>query len=267
MKGLRILYAALAMLLLLITGCGGATPEVPVAPGPAPAAPANSVNLPLYFWDPLGERIIPEFRQLPKGDAVTLANTVVRELLAGPTDPFLRTPFEVKLGLVEPVRIEKDVAYVNLDRWLVKEPYHGNPGWQGMAALSLSLTEIPEIRAVVLQVKGTDRTSELDRMFNTGEMSANPERMRYLQDRIARGLDTWRTDPKAVLEKEARMFGFTAEQLRSADLKVEGDRAVASGLKWNIYTYSVELARYTGGQGPDLWYVRSCTVTDGPLKH
>jgi len=70
----------------------------------------------------------------------------------------------------------------------------------------------------------------------------DPERAKYLADRVSQGLDPWRKDPTKVVEWEGRMFGFTAAELEKAKVEVSGAEAAAA-LSRDGTTYVIELRK------------------------
>src|SRR5690606_30174124 len=66
----------------------------------------------LYFADAQAQHVVPEQRRIEPGEGESLAAAAVRELLAGPEDPYLRSAFPDN-ARVTSVEVSDGVAYVN----------------------------------------------------------------------------------------------------------------------------------------------------------
>lgn len=254
-RRLPILMILLLLTALMAAACGGlrrdTNPgEVAVDPKPSATPPVSTVSAALYFADWQAQHLIPEARQLPQADGAKMADQVVDELLKGPTDPHLYRTIPSNVKKLEPVTVQDQVAYVNLSREF--EQIQGAAGAQmAVGSLVQSLTEIPGITKVQVLVEGQKavmpdpgmRLEPTERGFY-GDIPVlfDPERAKYLADRVSQGLDPWRKDPTKVVEWEGRMFGFTAAELEKAKVEVSGAEAAAA-LSRDGTTYVIELRK------------------------
>ncbi|HEY8347846.1 MAG TPA: GerMN domain-containing protein, partial [Symbiobacteriaceae bacterium] len=248
-----VMVVLLLMLALVVAACGGARQqpapgEVPVDPAPSTTPPPSTVSVALYFADWQAQHLIPEQRQVPEAEGAALADLVVKELLKGPTDPHLNRTIPAEVKQVEPVTVQGGIAYVNLSREFLQ--IGGAAGVQmALGSLVQSLTDIPGISKVQVLVEGKKETlmdpglvlEPMERGFY-GDIPFffDPERAKYLEERVAQGLDPWRTDPAKVVQWEGRMFGFTAAELQNARVETDGDSATAS-LSRDGKTYVITL--------------------------
>lgn len=277
MKRTATFLSVLLVLALMLTGCGLAkkpvpSEEPPVPPNAGTPPTDQGLTMAVFFSDWQAQHLIPEPRLLPKAEGAALANQVVKELLAGPTDPHLHRTLPAEIKLLEPVTVRDGVAYVNLSKELLN--VRGSAGVaMALGSLRLSLTEVPGVSKVQVLVEGKanqvmDHGSPLgplDRGF-WGDVTVlpDPERAKYLQGRVAQGLDTWRLDAAKVLQWEGRMFGFTAAELAAAEVKVEGNAATAR-VEHSGKFYSVRLER-TAANG--VWTIAGAEAVAAfaPLK-
>lgn len=265
----RLSHAALPLILiatLAATGCASLNPpkpppgEVQVPPGVETPAPVETQGVALFFPDWQVQHVIPELRQVPEATGAELATEVVRELLAGPTDPQLRAPFPNGVRLLEPVKVQGGIAQVNLSKEL--RAVQGSAGTTAaLNALRLSLTEIEGIQQVQVLIEG-EAGGELnglvlepmDRGLYLYPVIANPERAKALQERYAQGLDPWRADPVQVAQWEGRMFGFTAAELQGAQVTKQGTTATAQVTRDGA-TYSFTLVQNQVAGGTGVWTI------------
>lgn len=274
------LRRSLALLLILtlalsLAACRGARRpapdgEIPVAPGPGAGAPAQSVTAAIFFADWQAQHLIPEPRQIARLEGAPLANQIVQEILAGPTDPYLHRPLPANVRLLEPVTVQNATAYVNLSRELTE--VQGTAGaMMALGALTLSLTEVAGVEKVQVLVEG--KKSEhfegmmlepLGRGLYDFNVLVDPSRTAYLQDRVARGLDVWRLDARQVLQWEGRMFGFTAAELQAAELTVKGHRALAQ-IARGTASFTVELHLNPAAPKDGIWTVAGISRHDRPV--
>ncbi len=270
--GRRPFARAIPLLLSLamaVAGCTGlAQPETP-PPGEAPVPPVVDVKPPVasqaasvYFSDWQAQHLIPELRQVPQASGAELATQVVRELIAGPSDPNLRKVFPAGVKLLEPVKVEGGTARVNLSNEL--RTIQGTAGvTAALNALRLSLTDIEGIEKVQVLIEGQPggdlggiTLSLMDRGLYLYPVMANPERVKYLQGRHDQGLETWRADPTKVAQWEGRMFGFTAAELQGAKVTQQGASATVQVTRGgNVYAFT--LAQNKVSQGTGIWTVQA----------
>ncbi len=269
--GRMALKRALPLMLavaLAASGCAGVSPqqapegEAPISPSAQVEPPVKTQTVTVFYPDWQVQHLIPEQRQVSEGSAAELATRVVEELLAGPADPHLKRPFPEGVRLLEPVKVADRVATVNLSEEVSQV--------QGSAAvmalinsLRLSLSEIPGIERVQLQVNGRSDgdlggmvLETMDRGLYLYPVLPNPERTQYLQARADQGLDTWRLDPAKVARFEGRMFGFTAAELEQAAIRQDGGVAEAYVTR-NGTTYAFTLVRNPAAGENGVWTVES----------
>lgn len=261
----RIIAAMLSLfIVLLAAGCGSGRQdppkgEPPVSPkNPDPPA-AQTTRLTVYFGDWQAQHVIPEERAVPAADGAALANRAVSELLAGPTDPHLHRTIPTEVKLAEPVTLVDGIAYVNLSKDLLNMR-----GAAGVAmfttSLTYSLTEITGIQKVQILVEGKKDVmldeglilEPMQRQIHPYPVFPDPDRIKYLQERVGKSQETWRLEPEKVLQFEGRMFGFTAEQLKAptTTIKMVGQSAVADKAVASVTvgkeTYQIQLERNSG---------------------
>ncbi len=123
------------------------TPTSTATPQPTPP-PVSQQFITLYFADASGNFLVAVNRQASV-TADQVAAAAVRELLDGPAPGSgLQSAFAAGIQLVEEVRVVNKIAVVNFDQ----------PPGSDLAfyALSLSLTELPSVDRVQVQVNGQD---------------------------------------------------------------------------------------------------------------
>lgn len=262
----RFLSLALVLALSLTAfGCGLAkkppgSGEQPVPPKPGPGAPADTLTAAIYFADWQAQHLIPEPRQIAKAeDPRVQATKVVEELLAGPKDPHLHRTLPAGVKLLNGVTIENGTAYVNLSKEL--QSVRGSAAvTMAFGSIALSLTEIPGISKVQVLVEGKkdveiDQSVSIEPMtrpfFGDLAMFVDIERAKYLNDRVAKGLDTWRTDPVQLVQWEGRMFGFTADELKNAEFTKRSETTYAARLVRDGKRYDMQVSRYQNG----IWLI------------
>ncbi len=260
---------SLAFVLVLAAGCGfEKKPEpAPVPPVASEQPPAvTQVSVPVFFADSQAQHLIPEERLVDQGSDAAVATAIVEALLSGPKDPTLHRALPAGIRLLEPVRIEGKTALVNLSKELAD--LRGATGvGLALGSLRLSLTELPAIELVQVLVEGSAEgmldegvpLEPMDRPFY-GDVIVlpDPNRVRVLQDRVSKGEEIWRLDSRKVLEFEGRMFGFTAEQLKAAEVTREG-KAARARLAYNGTVFFIELAANPEVDVAPVWTIDSIT--------
>lgn len=255
----RITALCLALLLAGAGfGCARKEPE-----RSAPPAPATQVATAVFFGDKQAQHLIPEERLIDPGPLEAQATEVVRLLLDGPLDPHLSRTMPPGVQLLEPVEVANGVAKVNLSAALLQ--VRGAAAVNlALGSLRLSLTELGSIERVAVLVDG-QRGAVLDEGFVLDEPLArpfygdipvlpDPDRVRYLQERVDQGEQPWRTDPIQVLELEGRMFGFTGQQLQAAEWSTASDVAEAR-IRHGGTIYLITLARNTEAATNGIWTI------------
>ncbi|MDI6894655.1 MAG: GerMN domain-containing protein [Bacillota bacterium] len=153
-----MLVLALVASPVFVSGCtltgaraGGAGETPKVNPSPPPD---QMVKLTLYFADSQAQYVVPEVREVPRGNA-PLPDLVIQELIKGPTTPGLGITIPREARLVSSVKVEKGVAYVNFNKEFQTKHWGGSAG-EMMTVFSIvnSLTELEGVRAVVFLVEG-----------------------------------------------------------------------------------------------------------------
>jgi len=155
MKKKMLISTALLCLFAATLVFSGCTKEPGVQP---PNDPMISEKITLYFSDDQAMYLIPETREITVNKdtrtAVTVAEAIVKELIAGPADTkFIATiPKEAKLLSV---KITDKIAYVDFSEE-IKSKHPGGSTGELMTLNSLvnSLTELPEIQKVQILING-----------------------------------------------------------------------------------------------------------------
>ena len=155
MKKKLLISTALLCLFAATLVLSGCTKEPGVQP---PNDPMISEKITLYFSDDQAMYLIPETREITVNKdtrtAVTIAEAIVKELIAGPANTkFIATiPKEAKLLSV---KITDKIAYVDFSEE-IKSKHPGGSTGELMTLNSLvnSLTELPEIQKVQILING-----------------------------------------------------------------------------------------------------------------
>jgi len=268
----RMALARAVPLLLAVAlgaaGCAGVGPqqapegEAPISPSVQVQPPVKTQTVSVFYPDWQVQHVIPEPRQVPEGSGADLATRVVEELLAGPNDPTLVRPFPEGAKLLEPVTVADGVATVNLSGEV--NQLQGSAGVvAALNSLRLSLSEIPGIERVQLQVNGRSEgdlggmvLEIMDRGLYLYPVLPNPERTKYLQVRADQGLDPWRRDPLKVAQFEGRMFGFTSAEIEQAAIEQDGNEAEVYVTREGT-TYAFTLARNQAAGENGIWTIES----------
>jgi hypothetical protein len=212
--GSTFLVAILLVAMLLASGgCGrnGGTP--PINP-----ADKQQVTITLYFADQQAQHVIPEDRVVKQGTEST-AELVVRELMAGPVDPYLHRTIPAGVQLLS-VEVNEGIAYVNFSRELQENLAGGSASEMMMIeSLLYSLTELEEVNKVQILIAGARQEVLAGHVsimepfarhgIKTYPIFLDAQRARYLQERVEDGQETWRLDPVEVAKRDGRMLGFT----------------------------------------------------------
>lgn len=148
------LISLLFLAAILISGCSQSSNKVtdPVQPTTA------TEKLTLYFGDNQAEYLIPETREIQilkdTRSATTVAEAIVKELIAGPTSKDLISTIPKETKLLS-VKIENQIAYVDFNEE-IKTKHPGGSAGETMTIYSLvnSLTELPEITKVQILING-----------------------------------------------------------------------------------------------------------------
>ncbi|HYF76452.1 MAG TPA: GerMN domain-containing protein [Symbiobacteriaceae bacterium] len=264
-RALPILLA----LTLVAAGCTTMQPqqapigETPVPPVVEVPPPVTSQAVSVFFPDWQVQHVIPEVRQVPQATGAALATQVVRELLAGPSDPHLVKPFPAGVTLLTPVTVANGLAKVNLSKEI--RTLQGSAGvLAALNSLRVSLTEIEGIDRVEVQIDGQSGgelgglvLEPMDRGLYLYPVLPNPERVKYLQQRFDQGLETWRSDALKVTQWEGRMFGFTTAELAGAKVEQKGAAATARVTRGgDVYSFKL-VQNQAAGQGKGIWTIES----------
>ncbi|WP_066636678.1 GerMN domain-containing protein [Desulfolucanica intricata] len=153
---LVLVCLALVIPVLLLAGCGKEeTKKTPEKNLPEISAEPreNKVKVTLYFADDQAQYLIPEDREVVKGNE-TIEEVVVNELIKGPSDPkHGRTiPEGTKL---DSINIAGEVAYVSFSKELKTNHWGGSAG-ELMTVYSIvnSLTALEGIKEVQILIEG-----------------------------------------------------------------------------------------------------------------
>jgi germination protein M len=172
--------ALTTVLSLLLSACdGGRGVSIPerrqqraaaaALPGPAPAGDRRPVNrlapaegrlgVTVYYVRRMGEEryLVPEARMVPSARAVAeLARAAVTELLRGrPRCPASERPFPAGTRVLG-LRVAAGTATVNLSRDALGA---ASPDGYALQSLVWTVTQLPQLRRVVVQVEGRSRGS------------------------------------------------------------------------------------------------------------
>lgn len=268
-----LLLASALVLAIVAAGCASAKKpapagELPVSPGAGGPAPGRTIPVAVYFADWQAQHVIPEQHQVPEAWESDLPTTVIKELLAGPQDAHLNRPIPASVRLLENVRVQDGVAYVNFS-----QDFGNIQGAAGTAmavqSVVLSLTDLPGINKVQILVEGKKDVmigeglllEPMERGLYIYPVLPDPERARYLQERRDRGIETWRSDPAQVVQWEGRQFGFTAEELKKVKVAPQGMKAMASFIR-DHKAFTMELAQQEGGKTSGVWTIVGITKED-----
>lgn len=250
------------MVAMVVASCGSKAPD------PDGYIPGKEVRTAVFFADAKGQHLIPEELLIAPGNPGPQATEMFERLLAGPTEPHLRRALPGGLKLLEPVTVEGGLARVNLSGELLnlKEPAVD----LAMGSLLLSLTEIGGIDRVQFLVDGETKSSlgdgypidqPLGRPFY-GDMAftPDPERVGYLQEKVNKRAQRWRTDPASVLQFEGRMFGFTVAQLQAVELTTDmGTQQAEARIPYRETIYTIHLLRNAEAKKDGIWTVTAIT--------
>lgn len=169
----RLLAIGLILLLALgVAGCGkkGGTGQESSSQGPS-ANPAPE-KVTLYFGDREAMYLLPEEREVVKGDD-SLAAVVIEELIKGPqnTSAVRTIPEGSKLLSVS---VEDTVAYVNFSKEFQTKHWGGSAG-ESMTLYSIvnSLAKLPEIDKVQFLLEGNKEESILGHADTTVPIEPN----------------------------------------------------------------------------------------------
>jgi len=232
-KGPDWLRAGLVLLLVTLlvgSGCmrnsGGSKPPI------SPSTGGTWVTVVLYFADQQAQYVVPEEREVQQGDEAT-TELVVRELMAGPDDPYLNATIPAGTKLLG-VEVMDGVAYVNFS----KEFRDNCPGGSASELMTLdslvySLTELPEVEKVQILIDGARQdvlaghatiAEPLERHgIKTYPIFLDAQRAAYLQEKADGGEEVWRLDPVEVAKRDGRMLGFRlSDQFELEELVPQG---------------------------------------------
>ncbi|MDD3363612.1 MAG: GerMN domain-containing protein [Syntrophomonas sp.] len=159
------LLLCLFIVATVLSGCnktpGGQTPADPNTTSQSPATEQNTFaieKITLYFSDDQAMYLLPESREIKiQKDTKTetsIAEAIVNELIAGPTDTKLRAtiPKETKL---RSFKIIDQIAYVDFSEEIRRNHPGGSSG-ESMTLNSIvnSLTELTGIKKVQIMING-----------------------------------------------------------------------------------------------------------------
>lgn len=270
---LPLLLASFLVLAAVLAGCASAKKpapagELPVSPNAGGPAPGRTTQIAVYFSDWQAQHVIPEQRLVPDTSESELPTVVIKELLAGPQDAHLNRPIPASVKLLENVRVQDGVAYVNFS-----QDFGNIQGAAGSAmavqSVVLSLTDLPGINKVQILVEGRKDVmigeglalGPMERGLYIYPVLPDPERPQYLQERRDRGIETWRSDPTQVVQWEGRQFGFTAEELKKAKVAPQGMKAQAFLIRGGK-SYTMDLVQQEGSKTEGIWTIVGITKED-----
>lgn len=270
---LPLLLVLSLVLAAVLAGCSSAKKpapvgELPVPPGATGPAPGRTIPVAIYFADWQAQHVIPEQRQIPEAWESDLPTNVIKELLAGPQDAHLHRPIPASVKLLENVRVQDGVAYVNFS-----QDFGNIQGAAGSAmavqSVILSLTDLPGISKVQILVDGKKDVmigegmalEPMERGLYIYTVLPDPERAQYLQERRDRGIETWRSDPTQVVQWEGRQFGFSADDLKKVKVAPQGMKAQAFLIR-DDKSYTMDLVQQEGGRTEGIWTIVGITEAD-----
>lgn len=221
---LALFLAIVTAMLLLLGGCGslgmGSGQDNQDNPGNEDRSPiSDEYTVILYFADAQAQHVVPEQRRIEPGEGESLAAAAVRELLAGPEDPYLRSAFPDN-ARVTSVEVSDGVAYVNFAEGI------NIPGSTGetiaVRSLVYTLTDLDGVDKVQILVGGRSGASlgghmVLDEPVERGPILDYPifideQRVAWLQAEVDAGRQVWRRDPLAVVRFDGKMVGLTGKE-------------------------------------------------------
>jgi germination protein M len=114
----------------------------------------TAVELTLYFSDDQAMYLLPEQRNVTIGEGESIEETVVRELIKGPSGAGLKRTIPPETSLLS-LSIENGVAGVNFSKD-IQDSRYGDSAGESMLVYSIvnSLTELPGINQVQILVEG-----------------------------------------------------------------------------------------------------------------
>ena len=219
-----IAMASVILLALTILGCSALINAKETDPGTGidltPDPPSDETEIVLYFADWQAQHVIPERRRVTQVGDQALAEVVVRELIEGPSDPYLNATLPDKVSVIS-VEVEENIAYVNFSQG-IRDVYGSAGETMAVRSLVYSLTELEGVDLVQILIEGKRAETLsghflLDEPLGRGEIQKYPvfideERAEWLQNEADDGGTEFRTQPLEVARFDGRMFGFTGQE-------------------------------------------------------
>jgi len=237
----------------------GDDPEV------SPDPPADETEVVVFFSDWQAQHTVPELRAAQRVGDESLAEVVVRELIAGPEDLHLHRALPADTRVLS-VHVEGETVYVNLSEE-VRSVYGSAGELMAVRSLVYSLTELDGIDFVQILIEGEKEESlaghmTLDEPQGRGEVLTFPillddERAEWLQSRADEGIEDFRTDLLEAVRFDARMLGFeSADGFAIEEMdEEEGSALVAARRDGAEYLLRVIQPVTVGEDG--IWIIES----------
>lgn len=150
--------SGLILALLLTSACSPSQQPAPeVKNDPKPEITTSEVVL--YFADEQAEYLEPELRKVTMQKDETLAEAIVKGLIAGPQNLKFGVTIPASTKLLS-VKIKDNIAYCDFSEEIKTEHWGGSTG-ETMTIFSVvnSLTELPEIKQVQILIAGEKQDS------------------------------------------------------------------------------------------------------------
>lgn len=225
--------AVLLLLLLAVVGCGMFAEAIPtdgeggededyLSPNSEPET-SGVETITLFFADSQAQYVRPEQREVVLGNH-SQVEVVMRELLKGPQDPYLRRGIPEGIEIRE-IKSDPDAGMVTVDfdaNIIELWPQGSSGEMMFLNSLVFTLTEVKGIDKVVIKVEGEipevlgqiDVKEPLSKgLIRTQPVFVDQDRCGWLQQEVDQGRQTWRLDPLKVAKFEGKMAGFLEEDV------------------------------------------------------
>jgi len=165
---MRTLFIALIVTsMVVLAGCGGATPQ----PQPAPEQTPPGTEITLYFGDQQATGLVPEVREIHVPEGANIYALALQALAEGPTRSDLARVLPEGTRILG-VSVEDGVAYADFSRELQSNHWGGSAG-ETITVFGIvnTLTEFDEISRVAILIEGTPLDSLAGHMDMTEPLS------------------------------------------------------------------------------------------------
>lgn len=248
---------------------------------PAPEGIPEQTTVTLYYPDRQAQHVIPEERPVSINSGESLPNVVIRELLAGPEDPYLHAAFPKDVQLLS-VELTDGTVAVDLSTEASRAGGSllstGSAGeMMALKSLIFSLTDLPGVESVEILIDGKTGGSVgghvvLEEPVGRGPILAWPpfldqDRAAWLQAKVDQGEQAWRLDPLEVARHDGRMFGFQLDdRFQIIDRRQEEGKQKASiEATRQGSSYQLTLVQPVKGNAEGIWMIEGIKeVQDSP---